>query len=178
MCVPYPRRGVWAKASSILFWEPVNGSASWFDELKVTRARRWLTLRRAAKVRAALIAPRIGAPCMLLLASITSAAPNDPPAWLAGTTVWPSTGFPFSSTLKREGTALGPDGSVTTIARSGHEALPVGATSTPERAAAVAARAAAAASADARAMTKRLLTASAAPGQARRYRAVPPRGTC
>jgi len=81
----------------------VNGSKSSLDELKASTERRWLTLRRAAKARAAYTAPLIGAPCMLLLVSITSMAPKFPGAELAGTTLAPSTGCPFSSTLKREG---------------------------------------------------------------------------
>ena len=71
--------------------------------LNVTSARRWFTLRRAAKARDAPTALSIGAPRMLLLASIARTVPElTPPASPRGLTERPMTPRPFSVTLTAE----------------------------------------------------------------------------
>src|SRR2546423_417399 len=106
MWVPPASPGVPASALSISVWERVKGSNNSSEELNASSERRWFRLRWAAKARAASIAPLIGAPRMLLLVSMTSMAPKLPRTALAGRTLAPSTGCPFSSTVERDDIGL------------------------------------------------------------------------
>ena len=82
-------------------WSSSTGARTLVLELNVTKAICWPGARCATNARAALIAAWIGAPCMLSLASTTSATPNCaelPALALSGTTETPVTGAPFSVT--------------------------------------------------------------------------------